>query len=145
LWGRTVWWSDPVEVLRTWREYGQALGKERPISQHGRAEPNSDRREGATPRDSDFNDVFARRVLQRVAEISLVDGGIPELDKEFVWEEVHEEVRRLDGGKAADLDGIFPELLKKAGKAYCITVARGLAEGLFHAPAQRGWVEVGPG
>ena len=51
LWGRTVWWSDPVEVLRTWREYGQALGKERPISQHGRTVPNSDRREGATPRD----------------------------------------------------------------------------------------------
>jgi hypothetical protein len=53
--------ADPVEVLRTWREYGQALGKERPIRQHGRAEPNSDRREGATPRDSDFNDVSARR------------------------------------------------------------------------------------
>ena len=35
----------------------------------------------------------------RVAEISLVDGGIPELDKEVVLEEVREEVRRLDGGK----------------------------------------------
>jgi len=46
-----------------------------------------------------------------------VDGGIPELDKEVVWEEVHEEVHRLDGGKAAVLDGIVPELLKKAGKA----------------------------
>ncbi len=83
--------------MRTWREYGQALGKERPISQHWRAELNSDRREGATPRDSDLNDV--RRVLQRVAEISLVDGGIPELDKEVVWEEVHEEVRVWMGGR----------------------------------------------
>ena len=100
--------TDPVEVLRTWREYGEALGKERPISQHGRAEPNSDRREGATPRDSDFNDVFARRVLQRVAQISLVDGGIPELDKEVVWEEVHEEVRRLDAHRCSPLEELSP-------------------------------------
>ena len=61
-------------------------------------------------------EIFARRVLQRIAEISL-GWSIPELDKEVVWEEVHEEVRRLDGGKAAGLDGIVPELLKKAGKA----------------------------
>ncbi len=112
------------------------------LSQHGHrdAEPNSDRRQGATPRASDFNDFFARRVLQRVAQISLVDGGTPELDKKVVWEEVHEEVRRLDGGKAMEV-----ALVSLYNHAWQAGVARGLAEGLFHAPVQRGWVAVGPG
>ncbi len=51
-------------------------------------------------------------MLQRGAELSRVDGGNPELDKEVSWDEVHEEVRRLEGGKAAVLD----EFLKKAGR-----------------------------
>ena len=33
-----------------------------------------------------------------------------ELDREVVWEEVHEEVRRLDGGKAAGLEGVVPAI-----------------------------------
>ena len=37
-------------------------------------------------------------MLQRGAELSRVDGGNPELDKEVSWDEVHEEVRRLEGG-----------------------------------------------
>ncbi len=59
-------------------------------------------------------------MLQRVAELSRVDGGIPELDKEVSWEEVHEEVRRLEGGKAAGLDEIVPELLEaqEGGQGY---------------------------
>ncbi len=56
-------------------------------------------------------------MLQRVAELSQVDDGIAELDKELSWEEIHQEVRRLQGGKATGLDEIVPELLKKAGRA----------------------------
>jgi hypothetical protein len=104
--------TDPVEVLRIWREYGLALGRQQPISRDAH-----DRGEGAPSGVTYFDDVFARRVLQRVAELSRVDGGIPELDKEVSWEEVHEEVRRLEGGKAAGLDEIVPELIKMSGRA----------------------------
>ena len=99
-----------VEVLRTWREYGRTLGTERPIRL------NDTGGTGAPGTDSDFDDVFALRVLQRVAEFSRVDGGIPELDG-FV---------------------VQPGLAE-AG------VAQGLAEGLLHAPVQRGWLTTRPG
>jgi hypothetical protein len=72
---------------------------------------------GAPGTDTDFDAVFAQRVLQQMAEFSLVDGGIPELDAEVSLEEVQKEIRRLEGGKAAGLDGIVPEMLKKAGRA----------------------------
>ena len=52
-------------------------------------------------------EIFARRVLQRIAEISL-GWSIPELDKEVVLEEVHEEVRRLDAHRCSPLEELSP-------------------------------------
>jgi hypothetical protein len=86
--------TDPVDMLRRWREYGRTLGRERPI----RLDDTGGT--GASGTDTDFDDVFAQRVLQQVAGFSLVDDGIPELDAEVSLEEVQKEVRRLEGGKA---------------------------------------------
>ncbi len=52
-----------------------------------------------------FDDDFAHQVLQRVSELSRVDDGVPELDKEVELAEVHATIRSLEGGTAAGLDG----------------------------------------
>ena len=59
----------------------------------------------------------------RVAEISLVDGGIPELDKEVVWEEVHEEVRRLDGGRLLVWTGLSRNCSRRRAVGTAMEVA----------------------
>ena len=68
-----------------------------------------------TPATDKFDVQFARRVLQRNEEDTFQQEGVPELDKDITWEEVHHVLRHLSYGKAAGPDGVAPELLMHAG------------------------------
>jgi hypothetical protein len=77
--------TDPVAVLRAWRNFYERLGKEDVISDIGdRAEQDESR----------FDDDFARQVLEGLRARALDGNGeITELGEQISWDEVHSVVR----------------------------------------------------
>ena len=88
--------TDSLGILRVWRDYVAALGKETP-----------------TDGSSQFDDTFARRVKESLR--SQPSDPYPEMDRQIEWEEVHDAFRHLQHGKASGPDGVPPELLSEAG------------------------------
>ena len=111
--GATV--SEPLEVLRVWRDYCEGLCADRPID-------SSDRDEKGDA--SAFDDRFAQMLAQEMKLKMCVDGVVPELRETISWEEVHCAIRGLPSGKAAGPDGICGDLLKIAGVGFEDTLAR---------------------
>jgi hypothetical protein len=100
--------TDPVKVLKVWRDFTAELGKEPHIPDPQRGQ--SDRRGAATR----YDDEFARKVQEELREVFVGD-GVPELDREITWDEVHSGISMLKAGKAAGLDGVLAEMLQNAG------------------------------
>jgi hypothetical protein len=109
--------TDPVDVLKAWRDFTAELGKEDVIPDVERGQ--SDRREASTK----YDDVFARKVLAELREVFAGD-GVPELDREITWDEVHSGINLLKAGKAAGLDGVLAEMLQNAGLGCAMALAQ---------------------
>jgi hypothetical protein len=101
--------TDPVGILKAWTEYGRRLGRDTAITG---VTDYSDRCEAPNAK---FDDDFAKMVLQRVANISNVNGIIPELESAISWEEVHSATCRLKTASAAGLDDITVSMLQNLG------------------------------
>ena len=77
--------TDPVAVLRAWRNFYERLGKEDVIGDIG---------DRAEQEESRFDDDFARQVLEGLRARALDGNGeIPELGEQISWAEVHSVVR----------------------------------------------------
>jgi len=106
--------SDPLEVLKVWRDYAEKLGAESPLfDSSDRAEPPSS-----------FDDSFARRVMLEMRDFLDADGTLPELSRPISWEEVHAAVRQLRLDTAPGPDGLPSEIIRLAGLGFGLALAR---------------------
>jgi len=101
--------GDPLAVLKVWKDYTARLGEEPPL-----------RTEEGISQDplSEFEDVFARKVLASLRESLTDNRSFPELDRAITWIEVHNTIRKLAGGKSPGPDGVGTELLRLAGLGF---------------------------
>ena len=101
--------TEPLKVLRVWKDFVQNLGKEAIIA----ADPG----DRASNDDSPYDDGFAQHILDSLKACRDDQGVVTELDTAITWHEVHAAVRALSNGKCPGTDGIPPELLFNGGIA----------------------------
>ena len=106
--------TDPIKVLKAWKDYTESLGKEEPIYSHTE-------RIGCDA--SRYDDDFATAILSELRASLDQDGSLSELESPITWEEVHTAVRHLKPGKSPGPDGLPNELLRVAGLGFEIVLA----------------------
>ena len=108
--GNTV--TEPAAVLKCWRDFVCKLGSEDPLAEMNRGD-----------RISNFDDEFARKILETIRSASFAGGGTPELDEPVTWNEVLEAISVMRDGSASGLDGTGVELLHNAGIGLAVSLA----------------------
>jgi hypothetical protein len=116
--------TDPAQVLQVWRRFGEHLGRDDLDSAEDQ-DTLADTGDRISNRTGCFDDEFARATVNRLRELSFGDElCVPELDRIVTWDEVHCAVISMADGKAADLQGIVLELIKLAGIAARVALAK---------------------
>jgi hypothetical protein len=94
--------TDPVEVLRAWRDFSAAIAS---------ADLTGTKEEGI------YDDEYKYDVEDRLEWLRRVRVHQPDLDHPFMAEEVFAAIRKLRMGSAPGEDGILPDIVKTAADA----------------------------